>query len=98
MADHGGKRLNAGRKPGAAAKKTREIADKAAGEGLTPLEYMLSVMRDEEFPMEVRMDAAKGAAPYIHPRLAATEHSGWVSLGLSEELQALDDASAAEDS
>jgi hypothetical protein len=37
---------------------------------------MLSVLRDEgATPME-RMDAAKAAAPYVHPRLAAIEHAG----------------------
>jgi hypothetical protein len=40
------------------------------------LEFLLSVMRDEnrEFPM--RLDAAKAAAPYVHARLASTELSG----------------------
>lgn len=41
----GGARKNAGRKAGAATKRTREIADKAAEEGLTPLEVMLQTMR-----------------------------------------------------
>lgn len=55
-------------------------------EGITPLEYMLQVMRaepsdaldDRELAMAVnlRFEAAKAAAPYIHPRLAAVEHSG----------------------
>lgn len=61
-----------GRKEGAANKRTREIADKAAEEGLTPLEYLLSVFRDEEEERAVRIDAAKAAAPYIHPRLQST--------------------------
>lgn len=42
---HGGKRPNSGRPLGAASKKTREIADKAAEEGITPLEVMLDNMR-----------------------------------------------------
>jgi hypothetical protein len=40
----GGKRSGAGRKAGAATKKTRVIADKAAAEGVTPLEVMLKTM------------------------------------------------------
>ncbi|MFP3637303.1 hypothetical protein SB677_21350, partial [Bacillus sp. SIMBA_033] len=40
----GGARKGAGRKPGAATKKTREIADKTAAEGITPLEVMLRAM------------------------------------------------------
>ena len=39
-----------GRQQGAANIKTREIADKAAQEGITPLEYMLSVMRSPIMP------------------------------------------------
>lgn len=42
----GGARPNAGRKPGGANQKTREIADRAAREGITPLEVMLKAMRE----------------------------------------------------
>lgn len=82
----GGARKGAGRKAGSATTKTREIADKAASEGLTPLEYMLEIMRDDSVETDdgrvmhdhraMRFEAAKAAAPYIHPRLAAVEHSG----------------------
>lgn len=44
-------------------------------EGLTPLEYLLSVMRDEGAEEARRVDAAKAAAPYVHPRLGAIEVS-----------------------
>lgn len=71
----GGSRPNAGRKPGAATKKTREIADKAASEGITPLEYLLTVMRDKDNEQSVRIDAANKAAPFVHPKLAAVDHS-----------------------
>ena len=47
-----------------------------AASGLTPLEYLLGIMRDEELPVELRFEAAKAAAPYVHPKLAAIEHSG----------------------
>jgi hypothetical protein len=82
----GGKRANAGRKAGSATKKTREIADKAAETGITPLEFMLNVMRQEppktknaqirQAYQAMRFEAAKAAAPYMHPRLAAIEHTG----------------------
>lgn len=43
----GGTRKGSGRKKGAATKKTREIADKLAADGeITPLEYLLGVMRE----------------------------------------------------
>jgi hypothetical protein len=82
----GGARKGAGRKPGSATKKTREIADKAMDSGISPLEYMLEVMRSEAPESEdarvlvahqaMRFEAAKAAAPYVHPRLAAIEHTG----------------------
>lgn len=82
----GGARKGAGRKPGSVTKKTREIAEKAAEEGITPLEYMLQVMRRKppvglEGPQllaahMMRFEAAKAAAPYIHPKLSAVEHTG----------------------
>ncbi len=58
-----------GRGKGTANKRTREIANKAAAEGLTPLEYMIAVMRDEAAEPDRRADMAKAAAPYMHPRL-----------------------------
>ena len=68
----GGRRANSGRKPGSANKRTREIADKAAEDGLTPLDYMLSVLRDEDALFEDRKWAAEKSAPYMHARLQAT--------------------------
>ena len=65
----GGRRDGAGRKPGSANIRTREIADKAAEEGLLPLEYMLSVLRNEEASFEERKWAAEKAAPYMHSRM-----------------------------
>jgi hypothetical protein len=74
----GGKRQGAGRKKGATAVKTREIADRAMAEGITPLEVMLGAMRCawENGDKEKAASHAKDAAPYMHPRLAAIEHSG----------------------
>lgn len=69
----GGARPGAGRKPGAVTQKTREIAEKAASEGITPLEYMLNVLRNEGEDPDKRFEAAKHAAPYIHPKLSSVE-------------------------
>ena len=72
----GGARKNAGRKPGAATTKTREIANKASEAGITPLEYILSVMRDETTEPRERLSAAVAAAPYMHAKLSSVEVSG----------------------
>lgn len=75
---HGGARPNAGRKPGSANLKTREIANKCAELGLTPLEVIVKAMIQywEEGDTENAVKAAKDAAPYIHPRLSAVEVAG----------------------
>jgi len=65
----GGKRPGAGRKPGSANKLTREIADNSFKKGITPLEYMLQVLRDPRADTARRDQMAIAAAPYIHPRL-----------------------------
>jgi hypothetical protein len=69
MSEHGGARPGAGRKPGSATIRTREIAN-AISEGLTPLEFLTSVYRDVGEEMSRRVDAAKAAAQYVHPKLA----------------------------
>ena len=73
MANHGGRRTGAGRKPGAIATKSREVASRAMSEGITPLEYMLQVLRSDKSNNLEKMDAAKAAAPYIHARLNAVD-------------------------
>ena len=70
---HGGARTGSGRKPGAVTTRSREAADAAAASGLTPLDYMLSVMRDLSVDDARRLDAAKSAAPYVHARLSSVE-------------------------
>lgn len=72
----GGKREGAGRPSGAITRRTREVAEKAASEGLTPLEFMLNVLRDEAAPFDSRCWAAEKAAPYVHAKLASVEHTG----------------------
>lgn len=68
----GGKREGAGRKPGAITQKTREIAEKAAVAGITPLDVMLEAMRGAYDAGDLKEAAsfAKDAAPYVHAKLA----------------------------
>lgn len=72
----GGRRPNAGRKPGSPNKATQRRQEEVAASGVTPLDYMLAMMRDETADPKDRFEAAKASAPYIHPRLAAVDHSG----------------------
>ena len=72
----GGKRPGAGRKRGAPNKATIKRQTEIAATGETPLDYMLRVMRDGQQEHSRRDDMAKACAPYVHPKLAAVEHTG----------------------
>lgn len=65
-----------GRAKGTPNKRTLARQSKMALSGLTPLEFMLRVLRNPKATMEERMWAADKAAPYMHPKLASVEHSG----------------------
>ncbi len=62
-----------GRKLGSKNRSTLERVDKALEGGISPLEYLLQCMRDPEQSDAKRLEAAKAAAPYVHPRLQYTE-------------------------
>ena len=68
-----------GRKKGMPNRMDAKHRKAIAESGLTPLDYMLKVLRDETAPKEDRMWAAQHAAPYVHPKLSAIEHTGDVS-------------------
>lgn len=65
-----------GRPKGAANKASvaREKAIKASG--LSPLDFMLKTFRDRKQPVNIRLDAAKAAAQYVHPKLSAVTLKG----------------------
>ena len=70
-----GRTKTGGRQKGVANKRTQQFQAAVADSGLTPLQYMLAVLRDETADPERRDEMAKAAAPYIHPRLASIEAS-----------------------
>ena len=86
----GGARPGAGRKPGSRDKLARETAEKVAAEGVTPLDYLLSVMRSETEEPARRIDAAKAAAPYVHARLNTVDVNHGVQDSLGDLLKAVD--------
>jgi hypothetical protein len=76
----GGARPGAGRPPGSKNQRSAEIARQAVEAGITPIEVMLSAMRDlwDEGTSEAKREAAriaKDAAPYVHPRLASIDQT-----------------------
>jgi hypothetical protein len=52
-----------------------KIAMNATLAGLTPLEFMLALMRDETQSIAFRADMANKAAPYVHQKLIATDNT-----------------------
>lgn len=82
----GGKREGAGRKKGSPNKRTAETVAKVSATGITPLDFMLNVMR-KPYPRSataaqklahdaIRFEAAKAAAPYVHAKLSSVEVAG----------------------
>lgn len=88
----GGKRPGAGRKKNAPNKASALREARIAASGVTPLDVMIQDMRfhydlyqealanrdiaNAKIELKEARDAAKDAAPYTHPRLAAIEHMG----------------------
>ena len=115
----GGARAGAGRKTGSLTKRTRQIAEAVATQGITPLEVMMKVMHqlyeeagnvseqdlgDKELANEARikllnMAATVGrhAAPYVHPRLSAIEHTGKDGVPLQSGVLVVPSAMSVED-
>ena len=81
----GGKRPGAGRPAGARNRKTAEMTAAIEASGMTPLEYMVAVMRDSDVDAQMRLEAARGAAPYVHARLNSTEITNGDTPQRSEE-------------
>lgn len=69
----GGKRPGSGRPPGARNKRSIEQEAQIRESGKTPLEYLVSIYQDEEQPERMRLEAARSAAPYVHPKLSAVD-------------------------
>src|SRR5215203_4698940 len=70
---HGGRRAGSGRKRSGANRLDTKARQHALESGLSPLEFMLAILRNEANSDAVRMEAAKAAAPYVHARLAHIE-------------------------
>lgn len=90
MAGRGGARPGGGRPKGSKNKASIAREQEIKASGLTPLDYMLTIMRDEEAPKDVRLDAAKAAAPYVHPKLSSVEMSGGLAISHEDALEQLE--------
>ncbi len=85
-----GKKTGGGSRRGKPNKASTERKRQIVESGLTPLDFMLDLLRTEPLvpiegelkaehikryatTMDMRFEAAKAAAPYVHPRLNSTE-------------------------
>lgn len=104
MAKTGGARAGAGRRVGSVSQRSVDAVSDAAAAGLLPVEYMLSIMRDEDADPKERAWAAEKASPYIHPRPAPIQRRVGIDLpdtstaeGISRALAKLTQAAASGD-
>ena len=73
-----------GRPKGSVNKKTMAYLRTNGGE--LPLDYMLRVMRDQTQDFSRRDEMARSAAPYLHAKLQAIQHSGEITTKFVAEL------------
>lgn len=64
-----GVKTGGGSRKGKPNKKTAALVSAVEQSGLTPLDFLLSVMRDEGAELGTRIDAGKAAAQYVHAKL-----------------------------
>ena len=80
-----------GRQKGTPNKRTLAIRQAAsiASDGAigvndeAPLEFLVAVMRNKALDLPIRLDAAKAAAPYLHPRLNMVD----ARIGFANEIK-----------
>ena len=88
----GGARQGAGRKPGSVNRRNAEVIAEAVEAGITPVEFMLGIMRDEDADPKRREWAAEKAAPYLHPRPAPLERTVEIDLPDTSTVAGIDQA------
>jgi hypothetical protein len=73
-----------GRPKGVKNKRTKAVEYAIAMAGITPLEYMLGVLRDDTQAIEDRKWAAQNAAPYVHAKLSSVDMKAEVEATIEE--------------
>lgn len=94
MTKTGGARAGAGRPRGTLNRRSVEVLA-AVADGLTPLEYILSVMRDDKQSDERRAWAAEKAAPFFHAKPAPLARSVQIALPATDTPAGVTEALAA---
>jgi hypothetical protein len=68
-----------------------EITGEAGASPEDQFKYLLAQVKKTAGFRQLAQDAARDAASYIHPKLAAVEHSGVLTLSHEDALDELDD-------
>lgn len=73
--NHGGKRCGAGRPKGSLSRRSIDAIEAVAERwpDWSPLNHFAEVANNKELDEEIRLDAAKAAAPYVHPKPKGVE-------------------------
>ena len=83
-----------GRPKGSRNKRTEELLA-LAGEGESPVEFGLRIMRDQDANLEQRLFAARFIAPYLHSRPATAAETVVVELPETETVDGVTKSMAA---
>lgn len=81
----GGKRPGAGRPKGS--KENAVAPFLPVINGITPLQFFQLVYQAPEAPLAARMEAAKAAAPFMHPKLAPKKAEEEDEIPVGEEAE-----------
>jgi len=92
MAKTGGARNGAGRPKGSLNRRSADALADALAEGITPVEYMLQILRDKNADPKDRAWAAEKAAPYLHPRPTPTDRTVAIHLSDTSTIAGIDQA------
>jgi hypothetical protein len=84
-----------GRKKGVRNKRSSEMEARIRASGMDPLAFLIALMRNAKAPLELRFEAARSAAPFVHPKLTAVEHSGPAGGAVQTETKQVSDIEAA---
>lgn len=82
--------IKAGIRHLSALKLSTEMTAKAEKAGLTPLDFLLSIQNNPNIEIHKRIEAAKAAAQYVHPKLSSVDVSGKLGVSHEEALKELE--------
>lgn len=87
-------RKTGGRRKGSLNQRTLAMQEHVAAlaENASPLDLLMSVYRNPDLPIDLRVHAAAKAAPYVHRQLKSVEQSGEGEGPMRVEVSWLDPA------